>query len=55
MSIHTDVAEKIVQMIIEAPLVKLECPDHPESPCLAVWSANVYEQIGALLREVYSE
>jgi hypothetical protein len=46
------IGQKIVDAIIAGKMVRAECPDSPESSCVLVWSANVYEQIDQIVNEL---
>lgn len=41
----------IIDLIVSSALFRMECPEHPEAGCMAVWSANAPEQIEQLVRE----
>lgn len=43
------VGEQIIDAIIAGKMVRAECPDHPESSCMMIWSENVYEQIDQIV------
>ena len=47
------IGEKIIDAIIGGKLMTMQCPDSPESDCLAVWSANATEQLTELVHREF--
>ncbi len=47
------VGQKILDEIIRQPMFRMECPEHPEAGCLAVWNGNTAEQIEAIVVEEF--
>lgn len=45
------VGQKILDEIIRQPMFRMECPEHPEAGCLAVWNGNAAEQIEAIVAD----
>lgn len=45
----SSLGEKVVDEIIRGKLVRSECYEDSEHPCLLVWSANVHDQLNAVI------
>ena len=49
------IGERIINAIADGRLMRMECPDAPESSCVCIWSANAAEQIEELIGDVCRE
>ena len=48
-----NVGQKILDEIVKQPMFRMECPEHPEAGCLAVWNGDTAEQIEAIVIEEF--
>ena len=44
-----NIGQAVMEEIIKQPMFTMECPDSPQSGCLAVWNGNAAEQIEAII------
>ena len=45
------IGEQIIHRIVEGRLMRMECPDAPDSGCMGIWSPAAAEQIEAIIAD----
>lgn len=45
-------AQRVIDFIVEHSLLRAECAEDPEHPCIVIWHESAVEQLAALIDDL---